>query len=49
MRETAVRSAKRDLVRLGVAEEKILWIRQEYIDNPDLLLRRLEYQGKKLI
>lgn len=41
LRESAVQSAKRDLVALGVAEEKILWIAQEFIDNPDLLLEKV--------
>jgi len=49
MREGAVKSAKKDLIALGVPEEKILWIKQEYIDNPELLLSRVEYQGKKLL
>ena len=49
MRESAVKSAKKDLIALGVPEEKILWIKQEYIDNPELLLRKVVYQGKTLL
>lgn len=41
LRESAVKSAKKDLVELGVPEETILWIKQEYIDDPDLLLSRV--------
>ncbi len=41
LRESAVQSAKRDLVALGVPEEKILWIAQKFIDNPDLLLEKV--------
>ncbi len=39
MRGRAVESAKKELVSLGVSEEKIRWVEQEYIDNPDLLLK----------
>lgn len=49
LRETAVKSAKKDLINLGVPEHKILWIDQRYINNPDLLLAHVEYQGKKLV
>lgn len=49
LRESTVQSAKRDLINLGVLEEKILWIDQKYIDDPDLLLRKVVWQGKKLI
>lgn len=48
LRESAVQSAKRDLISLGVPEEKILWIEQKYIDNPDLLLSKVIWQGKTL-
>lgn len=43
------KSAKEDLVVLGVPEDKILWIEQKYIDNPELLLRKVVYQEKTLI
>lgn len=49
MREGAVKSAKKDLITLGVPEEKIVWIKQEYLDNPELLLRKVVYQGKALV
>lgn len=38
LKEDAVRSAKQELADLGVAEKKILWIEQKFIDNPGLLL-----------
>ena len=40
---------QKDLIVLGVPEKKILWIKQEYIDNLVLLLSRVAYQGKKLL
>ena len=49
MRESAVQGAKRDLVELGIPREKILWIQQEYIDNPESLLRTVYYEGKNLL
>ena len=49
LRENDVQSAKRDLVALGVPEEKILWIKQQYLDNPDLLLNKVAWQGKTLV
>lgn len=49
LRESAVQSARRDLITLGVPEEKILWIEQKYIDNPELLLCRVNCQGKMLM
>lgn len=49
MRESAVKSAKRDLIALGIPEDKILWIKQEYIDDPEILLRKVNYEGKKLL
>lgn len=49
LRENAVQSAKRDLIALGVPEEKILWIKKEYLDNPDLLLSKVIWQGKTLV
>lgn len=41
LREEAVKSAKKDLMELGVPEERILWIKQEYIDNPAILLGKV--------
>lgn len=41
LREDAVHSAKKDLIALGVPEEKILWIEQKYLDNPELLLSKV--------
>ncbi len=49
LRETAVKSVKQNLKRMGVPDEKILWIEQKYIDNPELLLKKVVYQGKRLI
>lgn len=37
----AAESAKESLLRLGVPETKILWIKQEFIDNPRELLKRV--------
>ena len=48
LRERDVQSAKRDLINLGIPEKKILWIKQEYIDDPDLLLNKVNYCGEKL-
>lgn len=45
LRESVVQSAKKDLLALGVPEEKILWIEQKYIDNPDLLLSKVVKKG----
>lgn len=41
LRETTVQSAKRDIIKLGVPEEKIRWIEQKYIDDPGLLLSKI--------
>ncbi len=41
LREEAVKSAKKDLMELGVPEARILWIKQEYIDNPAILLGKV--------
>ena len=49
LRERAVRSARNDLINLGVPENKILWIDKRYIDNPDLLLSKVVYQDKSLV
>lgn len=49
LRATIVENVKRDLIKMGVPKEKILWIKQSYIDNPELLLSRVVYQGKELV
>lgn len=49
LRQSAALSAKKDLMALGVPEEKILWVEQKYLDNPDLLLSKVEWQGKTLV
>lgn len=49
LREEAVNSARKDLMSLGIAMEKIIWISQKYIDDPELLLRKVTYRGKRLI
>lgn len=41
LRERTVLSAKRDIVELGIPEEKIRWIEKKYIDNPELLLNKV--------
>lgn len=41
MRGSAVKSVKKDLLNLGVPREKIRWIEQKYIDNPELLLNKV--------
>lgn len=41
LRERAVQSVKRDILSLGVPEDKIRWIEQKYIDNPELLLNKV--------
>lgn len=46
---TAAESARKDLIALGVPNEKIVWIEQKYIDNPDTLLRKAYFDGKKLL
>lgn len=47
LRERTVLSAKRDIIELGIPEEKIRWIEQKYIDNPELLLSKvLDYDCK---
>lgn len=40
LREKTVQSAKRDILNLGIPEEKIRWIERKYIDNPELLLSK---------
>lgn len=49
LRESSVQSAISDLIELGVPKEKILWIEQKYLDNPELLLSQVVCQGKTLI
>lgn len=44
----AVEGAKKDLIDMGIPEKKILWIQQGYIDDPELLLDKVVYQGKTL-
>lgn len=41
LRERTVLSAKRDILKLGIPEEKIRWIEPKYIDNPELLLNKI--------
>lgn len=48
LKRKAVQGAKRDLVDMGVPEEKILWIQQKYLDDPRLLLDKVVYRGKTL-
>ena len=40
LREEAVKSAKKDLLELGVPENKVLWIEEKYLHNPGLLLEK---------
>lgn len=42
--ESKVNDIKKDLLKLGVPEEKILWIKQDYIDNPIKLLCKAEWK-----
>ena len=49
LKTKAVRGAKKDLMDLGVPENKILWIEQKYLDDPKLLLGKVIYQGKTLV
>lgn len=49
LREDAVQGVKRKLIELGVPQEKIIWIKQEYIDDPELLLKKVYYNGKNLL
>lgn len=37
---SAMLSIKNSLIKMGVPLDKIKWIKQEYIDNPDLLLQK---------
>lgn len=48
LKAKAVRGAIRDLMDIGIPENKILWIEQKYLDNPKLLLEKVIYQGKTL-
>ncbi len=42
MSECALDSVKKDLHRMGVPQEKIRWIKDEYIDNPRKLLKQID-------
>lgn len=46
--ENAVRNAKQDLLELGIPQNKIRWILQEYIDNPIMLLKKAKYGNEAL-
>lgn len=41
--------AKKDLMDMGVPENKIMWLKQKYLDNPRLLLDKVVYQGRTLL
>lgn len=41
LRDRTVLSAKNDIIKLGIPEEKIRWIEPKYIDNPELLLSKI--------
>lgn len=43
LREKNVQKVRRDIIDLGVPEEKIRWIEQRYIENPELLLSKVIY------
>lgn len=47
--EPAVRSAKEDLLKMGIPESKILWISEKYIKDPALLLQKAEINGESLL
>lgn len=47
--EAAVKSAKSDLLSLGIPEEKIVWIDPQYLDNPMSLLKKARYNGEAII
>ncbi len=40
-----VESAKKDLIKMGVPENKILWISEKYLNNPDDLLKLAKHEG----
>lgn len=40
--ESKVNDIKKDLIKLGVPEKKVLWIREEYIEDPVKLLGKAE-------
>lgn len=48
LRETTLESARKDLLAIGIPKEKIVWINQMYIDNPQLLLKKATYNGESL-
>lgn len=41
LRHDAVKNVKKNLAELGIPNEKIRWIDQQYIDQPELLLDRI--------
>ena len=49
LRESTVNSAKKDLISLGVPEEKICWIDKQYTCSPELLLQEAVYEGKNVL
>ncbi len=49
MTEQAVNSVKKDLEILGVPNEKILWVRDEYIKDPLKLLKLIKTDGTPFI
>jgi len=44
--EKAARSAREQLYKMGVPEEKVLWIQSKYIDNPNELLQMAKYNNE---
>lgn len=44
--ERTARSAREQLYKMGIPKKKILWIKSEYINNPNRLLSRAKYQDK---
>lgn len=47
--ETAVQSAKKDLIAMGIPEDKIVWVDRTYIKNPMKLLCQAKIDGKPII
>lgn len=47
--QSAVESAKKDLINLGIPENKILWINHTYIHNPEKLLEIAKDDKGKII
>ena len=48
LKANAVQGAKKDLMDMGVPENKILWIEQKYLDDPRLLFEKVVYLRKTL-